>query len=76
MNIELEKSEIVSWVQKLKDIDLIQKIKLLKKEFEKSHPGDPSFNPSIRKFGSGRHLVTYVADDFNEPIDDFKEYME
>ena len=25
--------------------------------------------------GSMKGLVTYMADDFNEPLDDFKEYM-
>jgi hypothetical protein len=28
-----------------------------------------------REFGSGKHIFTYIADDFNEPMDDFKEYM-
>ena len=27
------------------------------------------------KFGAGKHLITFVADDFDEPLDDFKEYM-
>lgn len=27
------------------------------------------------KFGSGKGLITYVADDFDAPIDDFKDYM-
>ena len=33
---------------------------------------------SIQKrnlFGSMRGVVTYMADDFNEPLDDFKDYM-
>jgi len=28
-----------------------------------------------RKFGCGKDIVLFVADDFNEPMDDFKEYM-
>jgi hypothetical protein len=27
------------------------------------------------KFGAGKHLITFVADDFDEPLEDFKEYM-
>ena len=27
------------------------------------------------KFGSGKHLVSYISDDFDAPLDDFKEYM-
>jgi hypothetical protein len=28
-----------------------------------------------RVFGSGKDLVLYMADDFNDPLDDLKEYM-
>ena len=27
------------------------------------------------KFGSMKGLVVYIADDFDEPLEDFKEYM-
>jgi hypothetical protein len=26
-------------------------------------------------FGSGKGLITYMADDFDEPLADFKDYM-
>jgi hypothetical protein len=26
-------------------------------------------------FGSGKGLITYMADDFDEPLEDFKDYM-
>ncbi|MBY0435618.1 MAG: DUF2281 domain-containing protein [Cyclobacteriaceae bacterium] len=76
MNIELEKSEIVSWIRQLKDIDLIEKIKSLKLDSEKKSINNSSASRQTRKFGDGKHIITYVADDFNEPLDDFKEYME
>ncbi len=28
-----------------------------------------------RKFGAMKGLVTYMSDDFDEPLDDFKDYM-
>ncbi|KAA9346737.1 DUF2281 domain-containing protein [Larkinella humicola] len=28
-----------------------------------------------RKFGTMKGLVTYMADDFDAPLDDFKDYM-
>ncbi len=34
-----------------------------------------SGKPVALKFGSGKHLVKFIADDFNAPLDDFKEYM-
>jgi antitoxin (DNA-binding transcriptional repressor) of toxin-antitoxin stability system len=29
-----------------------------------------------RRFGSASGLIAYMADDFDEPLEDFKEYME
>lgn len=26
-------------------------------------------------YGAAKGLIVYIADDFNEPLDDFKEYM-
>ncbi|MFM9838123.1 MAG: DUF2281 domain-containing protein [Cyclobacteriaceae bacterium] len=26
-------------------------------------------------FGSGKGLITYMAEDFDEPLEDFKDYM-
>jgi len=25
-------------------------------------------------FGSGKHIIEYISDDFNEPLDEFNEY--
>jgi hypothetical protein len=25
--------------------------------------------------GAGKHLIGFIADDFNEPLEDFKDYM-
>ena len=41
-----------------------------------AEPGSTS--PSAQKrglVGSMKGFVTYMADDFNEPLDDFKDYM-
>ena len=34
-----------------------------------------SGEPVALSFGAGKHLIKFMADDFNAPIDDFKEYM-
>jgi hypothetical protein len=26
-------------------------------------------------YGSGKHLIDYVSEDFNEPLDEFKKYQ-
>ena len=31
--------------------------------------------PQVRKFGSGKGSVLYIADDFDAPLDDFADYM-
>jgi hypothetical protein len=69
MNIEAQKLELIEWISRLQSSKIIQELLSIKKQ-EK--------NPSqegIRKFGSGKHIFTYIAEDFNEPLDDFKEYM-
>ncbi len=70
MNIEAEKLELIDWISNLKDHRLVQKILLLKKDAEKSDA------LPRREFGGGKHFFTYIAEDFNKPLDDFKEYME
>ena len=36
---------------------------------------DSSDKKEKMKFGDLKGFVTYIADDFDEPLDDFKEYM-
>jgi hypothetical protein len=69
MNIDVEKSEILNWVQKLQDSELIHKVLLLKKESEKAK----TIISAKRKAGDGKYLIEYIAEDFNDPIDHFDE---
>ena len=50
-------------------LDDLESLKLI--ELEKP---DESAKPK-RRFGSMKGLVEYIADDFDAPLDDFKEYM-
>jgi hypothetical protein len=53
-------------------------LKKLNDIFEQEFNADLSETdqPKKRKLvGSMKGFVTYMADDFNEPLDDFKEYM-
>lgn len=70
MSSEVEKSEILNWIQKLKDSELIHRIFILKKESERKDNVK-----SKRKAGDGKYLISYIADDFDAPLDDFKDYM-
>lgn len=65
--METEKLELIHWIADLKDINLIEKIIKLKQEASQQEA-------TKRVFGSGKQLIGTIAEDFNEPLDDFKEY--
>lgn len=47
-------------------------------DFKKSKNQAVSADPFPRlpnKFGAGKGIITYIAEDFNAPLDDFKDYM-
>jgi hypothetical protein len=73
MNIESEKSELIDWINRLKDHRIIQQFLILKKRLE-GQSGENEKKTAVREFGSGKHIFTYVSKDFNEPLDDFNEY--
>ena len=58
------------WIARLNDQDAINKVLVLKRKLVSKEE-----KPDTRIFGSGKHLVEYIADDFNEPLDAFKEYQ-
>lgn len=46
--------------------------KNFKTDFDESSTGKPKFK---REFGSLKGVVTYMADDFDAPLEEFKDYM-
>jgi len=68
MNVDTVKIELIDWITRLKDPKLINKLL----EIKKSVPKHTSNN---KVFGSGKQLIGYIADDFNEPLDEFKQYQ-
>ena len=69
MSTDTIKVDLIDWIVKLNDPNLINKILSLKKELSSENKIQPEI------FGSGKYLIEYISDDFNEPIDDFKEYL-
>ncbi|WP_375562980.1 hypothetical protein ACE193_10790 [Bernardetia sp. OM2101] len=67
------KYKLINWIVNLNDSKKLEQLmNLLQK--------DETLNSTIsntekRKFGFGKGTYTNVADDFDEPLDDFKEYM-
>lgn len=45
------------------------------KNFIQSYQIKPKSKPMQRQLGGAEGLVTYMADDFDEPLEDFKDYM-
>ena len=70
MNIDTIKIELIDWIAQLKDQHSISRLLILKKKLSIKKA-----EPVSKIFGSGKHLVEYIADDFNAPLDAFKEYQ-
>jgi hypothetical protein len=70
MNIDSIKVELIDWIAQLNDQQSIYKLLNLKKKL-----GIKKKETGIEIFGSGKHLVGYIAEDFNEPLDMFKDYQ-
>lgn len=63
-----KKKKLIHCIEKLNDEHkLDQLLKDVESDFDKKI--------KERGFGSGKHIFTYVADDFNEPLEDLKDYM-
>jgi hypothetical protein len=71
VNSEVEhlKYQLIAWIIALNDTQLLQELSNI---WEKSQQ-EPA--PKVRQFGGGKGMFPYMADDFNEPLEDFKEYM-
>ena len=68
MNIQSLKLELIQWILSSQDIQLLNKIHNIK---EKSVEDSSAIQP--RKFGCGKGIFTYVADDFDETPPGFEE---
>ena len=71
--IEL-KSEIYERIEQLTEEQLKKLQAIVDQEFE-NNDNQKAKSKHRDLFGSMKGVVTYMADDFNEPLDDFKDYM-
>ncbi|MEA1972001.1 MAG: hypothetical protein U9N34_01690 [Candidatus Cloacimonadota bacterium] len=65
MNTDTVKLELIDWIARLSDQYSINKLISLKEELSVSTKSKKEI------FGSGKNLIEFISDDFNEPIDDF-----
>jgi hypothetical protein len=70
MNIDTIKVELIDWIAQINDQQTINKLLSLKNKLSTQKS-----KPHSKIYGSGKHLIDYVAEDFNEPLDVFKEYQ-
>jgi hypothetical protein len=70
MNIDTFKLELIQWILLLQDIQLLNEIHNIK---GKSLENTTAIQP--RKFGCGKGIFTYMADDFDVTPPGFEEYM-
>ena len=69
MNLDSVKVELIDWISQLKDKQAIDKLLALKKRLNPE-----KVNSKEKIFGSGKHIIKEISDDFNEPLDSFKDY--
>lgn len=68
--MEIKKVELIDWIAHLNDQQTLKMILSLKNQSEpKKKTKDPGF------FGSGKKLIEFIAEDFNDPIDAFSDYQ-
>ena len=71
MTIAEHKLKIIHQIDELSEESLIEIDNLITQLKSKQQQ-----QPKRRLIGCMKGLVTYIADDFDAPLDDFKEYME
>lgn len=73
MNLNDTKIEIASWILNLNDLNVLNKLVLMRKYFS-LEVQEKKKEKKQREFGCGKGIFTYIADDFNAPLEMFKEY--
>ena len=74
MNTDIEhlKFQLISWIIALNDTNLLMELSKILQNATQTQQEPPK---KVRQFGSMKGLVIYMSDDFNEPLEEFKEYM-
>lgn len=70
MNTKELKYELINKIMNLNDTQILSEIDKILNTKDTSLP-----KKQERVAGCGKGIFTYISDDFNEPLDDFKEYM-
>ncbi len=71
LRLNVSFQEIISVVHQLSS----EELQKLKNEVEKTLAENKNNPKEKRIFGRMQGFVKYMSDDFNEPLEDFKDYM-
>ena len=77
MTISSLKAVLHQKIAQIEDVDLLAALQVIidsSTALPKSKE-QATTNTNKRKFGFGKGTFTYVSDDFDAPLEDFKEYM-
>jgi hypothetical protein len=76
IKLDLELKQVVNILKQLSESDWEKLKHEIENEKKQGKLSETSQNTDKRQFGSMKGLVEYIADDFDAPLEDFKEYME
>ncbi len=69
-----KRADILSFVHHLSDAELDRLYRMMEASFpEKVHK--PAESSKKRKAGTMKGMLKYMSEDFNAPLEDFKDYM-
>lgn len=72
-------NELIHLLQKMRDLDAVpaHKIDTIQDQIEqlKKELSEQPTLPKRKKAGFAKHMVGYVAADFDAPLDDMRDYM-
>lgn len=74
-NINSTKIDIINSIINISDEKILKKIYSLTQEAKKNEHLSKNEKKDVRKFGFAKGTFTYISDDFDEPLEEFKEYM-
>jgi ABC-type nitrate/sulfonate/bicarbonate transport system ATPase subunit len=69
MNVTTQKLELIQWISNLENVKLLNELAQIRIKNSKSK------TKAKRYFGCGKNIIGEIAEDFNEPLDHFKEYQ-
>jgi hypothetical protein len=74
-NMQKNILELKKKLELLQDSEFIKKLEIAYRYFLQSNKSQKHQDEISIKRGSAKKTITYIANDFTEPISDFKEYM-